>query len=72
MSHPRDLITERQIEILDLAATGLGLRAITRSLGLTSTKCVRQQLDRIIWKLGATDIPGAVDSAVLRGYLEKR
>lgn len=70
--HPRDLITERQIEILGLAGQGMSIRKIARVLGMTSTTCIDRQLKRAVFKLGASTVQDAVANALAYGLMEPR
>ncbi|MFD4506148.1 response regulator [Streptomyces sp. NPDC058457] len=66
---PEQELTAREIEVVSLMASGLGNRAIARSLFL-SEATVKTHLVRIYRKLGVENRAAAVSEAVRRGLLE--
>lgn len=66
--HP-DLLSERQVEILQVIANGLSTKQTARQLGIT-TKTVHNHLNAIYRKLDAQSLTHAVLSAVRLGIIE--
>jgi DNA-binding NarL/FixJ family response regulator len=64
-----DLLSERQVEILQVIANGLSTKQTARQLGIT-TKTVHNHLNAIYRKLDAQSLTHAVLSAVRLGIIE--
>jgi DNA-binding NarL/FixJ family response regulator len=64
-----DLLSERQVEILQVIANGLSTKQAARHLGIT-TKTVHNHLNAIYRKLDAQSLTHAVLSAVRLGIIE--
>jgi DNA-binding NarL/FixJ family response regulator len=64
-----DLLSERQVEILQVIANGLSTKQAARSLGIT-TKTVHNHLNAIYRKLDAQSLTHAVLSAVRLGIID--
>ena len=67
-AEPKGCLTDREIEILQLIANGLGNREISRSLWI-SDETVKSHVSRLLVKLGATTRANAVAIAVRRGLI---
>lgn len=65
---PRSALTPREIEVLRLAAEGLGNKEIGERLG-TSVGTVKIHIQNVLSKLGAADRTHAVIIALRRGIL---
>lgn len=63
-----DELTQREIEVLSLAARGLANGEIAKAIG-RSDETVKAHLKRIFAKLGVSDRTGAVTTALSRGIL---
>lgn len=64
-----DLLSDRQVEILQVIANGLSTKQAARQLGIT-TKTVHNHLNAIYRKLDAQSLTHAVLSAVRLGIIE--
>jgi DNA-binding NarL/FixJ family response regulator len=64
-----DLLSERQVEILQVIANGMSTKQTARELGIT-TKTVHNHLNAIYRKLDAQSLTHAVLSAVRLGIIE--
>jgi DNA-binding NarL/FixJ family response regulator len=65
---PRDDLTEREVEVLRLAAKGLRNRDIARALGRTE-ETVKLHFKHVMMKLGAESRTEAVTLALRRGII---
>ncbi|MGE5360749.1 MAG: response regulator [Bacteroidales bacterium] len=65
---PRAALTPREVEVLRLAAEGLGNKEIADQLG-TAAGTVKMHVQNILSKLGAADRAQAVAIAIQRGIL---
>jgi len=65
---PRADLTERELEVLRLAARGLRNRAIAKEIGRTEAT-VKVHLKHVMAKLGVTDRTEAVTAALHRGII---
>jgi DNA-binding NarL/FixJ family response regulator len=65
---PRTDLTERELEVLRLAARGLRNRAIAASIGRTEAT-VKVHLKHVMAKLGVADRTEAVTAALHRGII---
>ena len=63
-----DLLSERQVEILQMVANGLGTKQVARELGITQ-KTVHNHLNAIYRKLDTQSLTHAVLSAVRLGII---
>ena len=66
--HQSTLLSERQTEILQLIADGLGTKQVARELGITH-KTVHNQLNAIYRRLDTQSLTHAVLSAVRKGII---
>lgn len=65
---PRDVLSSREMEVLELVARGLSNKQLARNLHL-SESTVKSHLIHIFDKLGVTDRTAAVTAALERGIL---
>lgn len=65
---PRTDLTDRELEVLRLAARGLRNRAIAKAIGRTEAT-VKVHLKHVMTKLGAADRTEAVTAALHRGII---
>jgi DNA-binding NarL/FixJ family response regulator len=64
-----DSLSEREVEVLKLVATGTSNKIIAAELSLAETT-VKTHVQNILFKLGANDRTHAVTIALKRGYIE--
>ena len=65
---PRSALTDRETEVLELVAKGLGNKEIAQRLG-TASGTVKMHVQNVLEKLGASDRTHAVTIAIRRGIL---
>lgn len=65
----KDILSDRQVEILQLIADGLGTKQVARDLGITQ-KTVHNHLNAIYRKLDTQSLTHAVLSAVRLGIID--
>ncbi|MFQ5934293.1 MAG: response regulator, partial [Dehalococcoidia bacterium] len=66
--HPTMSLSDRETEVLELAAKGLGNKAIAYRLGLTQTT-IKNHMTSIMRKLNANDRTHAVTIALRKGWI---
>jgi DNA-binding NarL/FixJ family response regulator len=64
-----DALSDREVEVLKLIATGTSNKIIATHLSLAETT-VKTHVQNILIKLGANDRTHAVTIALKRGYIE--
>jgi len=64
-----DALSEREVEVLKLVATGTSNKVIAAELALAETT-VKTHVQNILFKLGANDRTHAVTIALKRGYID--
>jgi DNA-binding NarL/FixJ family response regulator len=64
-----ELLSERQVQILQMIANGLGTKQVARELGITQ-KTVHNHLNAIYRRLDAQSLTQAVLSAVRLGIID--
>ena len=65
------LLSDRQVEILQMVANGLGTKQVARELGITQ-KTVHNHLNAIYRRLDTQSLTHAVLSAVRLGIIDLR
>ena len=63
-----EVLTSREVEVLDLVAQGLSNKDIASALGI-ALETAKVHVKNILFKLGVTDRTAAVTTAIKRGIL---